>query len=296
MKRSYIKLIGIAFSAVLSLSLVMPASAQRGVRGSFGGGVSSGGGGMSRGGGSFGGGMSVGRPSTNLGGDRLGTTNQRSAVAPSNRTSVGRPAYRSYPGLPTGTNRVTGRPYNGYYNYHGYYNSYYLPRLGYSLNVLPFGYYPFFYGPYQYFYGDGLFYQYNNSQYTVVEPPIGAAINSLPNNAQSIVINGVQYYELNGVYYEPVTKDDGTVVYQVAGKDGVLNTDGGAGPDQAGQPIVLPKVGDMVREIPDDSRKISINGQKYYMSGDGYYYQEFFDNDNNKSYKVVGTPADEPNR
>jgi hypothetical protein len=89
---------------------------------------------------------------------------------------------------------------------------------------LPFGYYPFYWGDYQYYYSDGLYYQYNDNQYTVVEPPVGASVNSLPSKAQAITINGEQYYESNGVYYRAVTKDDGTVVYEVAGKDGELNT------------------------------------------------------------------------
>jgi len=312
---------GIAFSAVITLAFVLPASAQRGVRGAMGGGAMGGGGGVgvTRGGGSFGGGGSIGvaRPSFGGGVDRSSIGPQRGAVAPrqgvtasgNGAVSAGRPAYRSYPGLPTGTNRVTGRPYNGYYNYHGYYNAYYLPRLGYSLSFLPYGYYPFYWGPYQYYYSAGLFYQYNNNQYTVVEPPIGAAIKDLPDNAQSIVINGVQYYELNGVYYQPITKDDGSVVYEVAGKDGVLNTDEntsvqdqqgavqGSGSARVVAPaVVLPKVGDKVNSIPSDYRKVNINGQKYLMTADGYYYQEVFDNDNNRSYKVVGTPDDGPNK
>ncbi len=317
MKRSYIKLIGIAFSAILSLTLITPANAQRGVRGAMGGGViSGGGGGRIGGGGSFGGGnITNGRPAFG-GGDRVGVAGRtntaiapRQGVAANGSVAAGRPAYRSYPGLPTGTNRITGRPYNYYYNYHGYYNAYYLPRLGYSLSVLPYGYYPFYWGGYPYFYSAGLFYQFNNNQYTVVEPPIGAAIKDLPDNAQSIVINGVQYYELNGVYYEPITKDDGSVVYQVAGKDGVLNTDesvavqgqqgavqGGGSVQYAAPTVTLPKIGDKVNSIPSDYRKVNINGQKYLMTADGYYYQEVFDNDNNKSYKVVGTPDEEPNK
>jgi len=44
-------------------------------------------------------------------------------------------------------------------------------------------------------YSDGLYYQQTNDQYTVVEPPVGAEIKSLPKDAQSIMINGEQYYE-----------------------------------------------------------------------------------------------------
>lgn len=321
MKRSYIKLLGIAFSAVLSVLVITPADAQRGARGSFGGGAIGGGGGGSIGGGGSmgrgagGAGIGMGRPSVgNIGPQRGQAVTPRGAAGANGAVSAGRPAYRSYPGLPTGTNRVTGRPYNGYYNYHGYYNRYYMPYLGVNVGFLPYGYYPFWWGQNQFFYSAGLFYQFNNNQYTVVEPPIGAAIKELPDNAQSIVINGAQYYELNGVYYEPVAKDDGSVVYQVAGKDGVLDTDNGGSeaynqnqiqggasapsryPAAPASTIKPPKMGDVVRSIPSDSKRVNVAGQKYLLSADGYYYQETFDNDNNRTYKVVGTPEDEPNR
>ncbi len=179
---------------------------------------------------------------------------------------------------------------HGYYHYHhGYYGTYYAPRLGFSIGYLAPGYYPFSYGDAEFYYSSGLFYQYQNDEYTVVEPPVGAEINSLPSNAQSIVINGEQYYEANGVYYEPITKDDGSVSYQVAGKDGELNT---ADPNGDGQQI--PQVGDIVDQLPPDCRKISLNGEKYFVSADGYYYQEARDANNNKVYKIVGTPEDAP--
>lgn len=178
------------------------------------------------------------------------------------------------------------------YNYYnrGYYNSYYLPRLGFSCGVLPYGYYPFYFGDYQYYYSDGLYYQFDNNQYTVVEPPVGAEVTSVPDKAQSIVINGQQYYELNGVYYQAVTKDDGSVTYQIAGKDGTLNTNTEVQDNQAQGP----QMGDIVAQLPQDCRKIKVNGQKLYVSPDGIYYQEQVDANGAKSYKVVGLPTDEP--
>ena len=334
MKKNYIIPIGIAFNTLLCLFLALPASAQRTVGGgttNTGGGspparqVPS----------NSGGAVSAPRPSytapqqrtysapqaqqqrqNHVNQQRNGVSVQqnqnyatrqqvvipRQGIGPGQRgvsasVQIGlsaRPAYRSYPGLPgsNGVTRINGRPYAGYYNNHGYYNSFYSPHLGFRLNVLPYGYYPFFWGPDQYFYSDGLYYQYLNDQYTVVEPPVGAAINTLPDNAQSIVINGVQYYELNGVYYQPITKDDGSVVYQVAGKDGELNTDQG----DASQNVAAPQIGDLVSTLPPNCRTIRINGQKYYVSQDDYYYQDAVDNNNNKVYKIVGTPSDEPNQ
>ncbi len=200
-------------------------------------------------------------------------------------------SYRSSPRIGYSGNGYWGN--HGYYHYsHGYYNSYYRPRLGFTCGFLPFGYYPFYFGDYQYFYSDGLFYQYDNSEYTVVEPPIGAQIDKLPEGAQSIVINGQQYYELNGVYYQPVTKDDGTVVYQIAGKDGELNTNSSIQDDQPQGP----QLGDIVTQLPSDCRKIKVNGEKLYVSPDGVYYLEKVDSSGNKTYKVVGLPSDEPDQ
>jgi hypothetical protein len=223
------------------------------------------------------------------------TAANRGYVAPGAGNVVGTRGYVGQGGR--GSVGVGGRgfysPYwtrNHYYHYyHGYYNTYYTPRLGFRIGVLPYGYYSFYYDDLPYFYSDGLFYSYDNSEYTVVEPPVGAEVTSLPSNAQSIVINGQQYYEADGVYYEPITKDDGSVAYQVAGKDGELNTNGDNQDVQQ-----LPQVGDIVNALPDQCRKININGEKYWVSPDGYYYQETKDQNGNKAYKIVGTPSDEP--
>jgi len=207
-------------------------------------------------------------------------------------------SYRSYGGSVYGHNHpgyggVGSRGYlpgNAYYHYNrGYYNSYYLPQLGFSVGFLPFGYYPFYWDDYQYFYSGGLYYQYDNDQYTVVEPPVGAEVKTLPANAQSIVINGQQYYEVNGVYYEPITKDDGTLSYQIAGKDGELNTDD-QNVDNGPPP---PQIGDIVTTLPPNCRKININGEKLFLSEDGVYYKALLDQNNKKVYKIVGLPEDD---
>ena len=178
-------------------------------------------------------------------------------------------------------------PYRGfYYPYRGFYSSYYAPYLGVSIGVLPYGYYPFYWDNMWWYYSGGLYYQQQNNQYTVVEPPLGAEIKELPEGAQSIVINGVQYYELNGVYYQPVTKDDGTLTYMIAGKDGELNT-------EEGYDDVIPLVGDIEINLPAGSRKVSLNGETMYVSPEGIYYKEDYDANNNKVYRVVGVPSEE---
>lgn len=199
--------------------------------------------------------------------------------------------YRSYPGLQYGRNHITARPQGFYYRNRGYYGTYYRPQLGFSLTVLPTGYYPFYFGPDQYYYSDGLYYRQEDNNYTVVEPPVGATIDKLPTKAQAIAINGMQYYELNGVYYQPITKDDGTLVYQIAGKDGELNTDDGSATASQDD---LPQVGDLVDNLPEGCKILKLNGQKYYVSQEGYYFQDAVDTNGDKVFKIVGTPTEEP--
>lgn len=232
-----------------------------------------------------------------------GGTPRQNGVGFAPRPATGNYGYAPRQGfVPRGATGYRTSPpvgYGGYwgnrnYNYHnhGYYNSYYYPRLGFTCSVLPYGYYNFYWGDYQYFYSDGLYYQYENDQYTVVEPPIGAEVASLPEKAESIVINGQQYYELNGVYYQPVTKDDGTLVYMIAGKDGELNTSNNIQDEQPQGP----QMGDIVTQLPPDCRKLKVNGEVLYVSPDGVYYQQEVDPKGNKTYKVVGLPSDEPDQ
>lgn len=194
--------------------------------------------------------------------------------------------YRVWEGLPYGRNYISVRPQGLYYYHNGYYATYYAPRIGLSVNVLPYGYYPFYYGPSLYYYGGGMYYQQTSDTYTVVEPPIGAEVKQLPEDARSIIINGVQYYELNGVYYQPITKDDGSVTYQIAGKDGELNTD-----DANAQDAPPIQVGDLVDSLPEDYRRVTLNGQKYYVTPNGYYLQDTVDENGKKVYKIISVPA-----
>jgi len=306
MKRifKYVALTGL--SAVTCLFLAMPAMAQRGGGGHSGGGGGGGGGHISGGGG---GGFSGGaRSSGGFSGGRSGAVashysgSSRGVVTSSRggafRGTVGVSGHRT--GFVSGS--VGARVYvhgggyghygwgshGGYFYNRGFYGRYYYPWLGLGFGFLPYGYYSFYWGGFPYYYSDGLYYQYDNDQYTVVEPPVGAAINEMPSGAQSIVINGQQYYEKNGVYYQAVKKDDGTVVYEIAGKDGQLNT------NATGAAAVMPKVGDVVTQLPADCKKVRLGGNTYFVSVDGIYYQEAKDSNNNTVYKIVALDADGP--
>jgi hypothetical protein len=299
----------VSILAVMCLFMAAPAMAQRG---GSGGGHSGGGGGGHAGGGGGGGHVSGGgggysgggRASVAPSGVRPGGV--RSSVAPRTGVNGSRPAVGYRGTVRAGTTGASGvRPYvrgnngagvyghgggyghygwgnhNGWFYHGGFYGSLYYPWLGFGYWYLPYGCYPFYWGDNLYYYGNGFYYQYDGGQYTVVEPPVGAEVTSLPDDAKPIMINGEQYYESKGVYYQPVKKDDGTTVYQVAGKDGELNT------GQTGVAAVTPRVGDIVPQLPADCRKVRLNGATYYISADGIYYQETADANGNKAYKIV---------
>ena len=296
------------FACAIMLAGFSPAEAQRGGRSFGGGGRSFGGGGRISGGfhGSFGGGnriASVPRytPGRTFGGFRGGV-----AIRPN--YGYRNYGYRGYYGRPY-YGGVYGRPYVGY---GAYYRGYY-PNIGLSIGTLPFGYFSFNYGGYPYYYNEGLFYrQYTDGgNYEVVAPPVGAVVPRLPRGSDDITIDGQKYYEKDGVYYQKIKDENGKKAYRVAGKDGVLNTDQNGG-QQDGQPqynndnnaaqqpdnntaqqqSTLPRVGDVVNSVPADSRKVTINGEKLFVSPDGIYYQEDNSGDS-RIFKVVGVPPAE---
>jgi hypothetical protein len=251
---------GLFLVGLFSIMLVSTASAQRG--GFHGGG--GGGGGTHFGGGSFNGGFRGG----------------------SSARAVGVTGYRSGAGYFAGAGYHGGAFYRPGFGYYGY------PHWGFYLGVLPFGYYPFYWGSDLYYYSGGVFYTpYDNGGYQVTAPPIGAGVPELPSNAQAIKIDGVQYYEASGVYYKETTDDKGKKIYVVAGRDGVLNTDASTTDPNAAVSSAAPQVGDIVNELPDGCHKVSLNGKKYYVSPNDIYYEKVTDPNGNVAFKIVSLPT-----
>lgn len=284
MKRLYKYASGLFVAGMLTAVAITPANAQRGASHGGGGGVRIGGGGGGSFGGSFrGNSLGVSRQPT---GNNFGIRgNNLSATAHVNAAAVG---YRGRTGNSFGgtTGYHAGAFYRNSYGYYGY------PHLGFYLGVLPYGYYPFYWGSSLYYYYGGVFYSpYDNGGYQVTEPPVGAGVPDLPEDAQPIRIDGVQYYELDGVYYKETVDDQGKKVYVVAGKDGVLNTDDSVTDPNAG--MAAPRVGDVVNQLPDDCRKVTLNGKKYYVSPTNIYYEKVTGPDGNTAYRIASLPNDD---
>jgi hypothetical protein len=201
-----------------------------------------------------------------------------------------------------------GYPY--YYNdgfYYGYYGGYYqpiFPPFGLRIGVLPYGYYSFYLGGYPYYYYNGIYYQQYDNSYQVVDAPKGASVYSLPEGAKSVVLNGEKLYELNGTYYKEDRDSKGQTIYTVVGKNGEvnntnnsdlnnpdnnLNNDDNANNDNSlnTPPVSSLQLGDIVTQLPEGSRVVTINGEKMYVSPDDTYLKEETDG-GVVQYKVVG--------
>ena len=69
-----------------------------------------------------------------------------------------------------------------------------------------------------YFYQDGVFYSVNASgTYTTIVPPAGALVSSLPDDYETIVLNGVEYYMVDNTVYR-TTLFDGQPYLEVLGQ------------------------------------------------------------------------------
>jgi hypothetical protein len=191
-----------------------------------------------------------------------------------------------------------GRPFyytNGlYYTNYGNYYGLVAPPFGLTLGLLPRGYWGLNFGGFPYYYYSGVFYRStNDNQYQVVEAPIGAEIPNLPNDAKPIVINEQKLYEYLGTYYKEVIDVNGKRRYIVQGRDGVLNTDNmndvtveNNNSNFTGTKY-KPSIGDIVLQLPNQTKTVVINGKKLYVTPENIYYEEYYD-ENVLKYKVIG--------
>lgn len=202
--------------------------------------------------------------------------------------------------------RYRYRPYNSisiyfgnypyYYSdgiFYDYYSGYYqpiFPPYGIHVATLPFGYSRIYVGINPYYYYNGIFYRNYEDNYEVVDAPMGAVVTSLPSGAKSVVINGEEFYELNGTYFKEDRNSRGSRIYVVVGKNGEINNTDveGNNPDTNYEPQSLQlQNGDVVAELPEGSKVVTLNGEKLYVAPDDTYLKEEANGDS-VQYRVVG--------
>jgi hypothetical protein len=190
-----------------------------------------------------------------------------------------------------------------YYNsglFYGYYGGFYqplFPPFGLRIGFLPYGYSTFYMGANPFYYSNGIYYrQYNDNSYEVVDAPMGATVSNLPKGAKSVVVNGEKLYELNGTYYKADRDSNGNDVYVVVGKNGEINNTNqgdavnpdGSYPDANAAPVSSLQMGDVVSQLPEGSKVVTINGEKTYVTPDNTYLEQESTNNGVVQYKVVG--------
>ena len=66
-----------------------------------------------------------------------------------------------------------------------------------------------------FFYYYGTFYQAENNQYRVVDAPEGAQVRALPEGYEVERKNDIEYYVLDGVYFQELEDENGDLFYEV---------------------------------------------------------------------------------
>ncbi len=111
----------------------------------------------------------------------------------------------------------------------------------------------------QYHYDQGVYYQQSGNGYTVVPAPVGATVTTLPDNAQTVVVNETtNNYYYGGAYYE-----------KTAG----------------GFTVVAPTAGTVVEDLPEGGEEVRIGDVTYVKFGDTYYQP--IQKDGKEMYEVV---------
>jgi hypothetical protein len=110
-----------------------------------------------------------------------------------------------------------------------------------------------------YYYDAGVYYVAGNGGYTVVAAPVGATVSTLPEGAQTVVVNETtNNYYYGGTYYEK-TGDEYTVV--------------------------PPTAGTIVKNLPEGGEEVKLGDVTYVKIGETYYQP--IEKDGENMYEVV---------
>src|SRR5205085_11448749 len=98
---------------------------------------------------------------------------------------------------------------------------------------------------------------------------------------------GEKFYELNGTYYKEDRNSKGKVVFTVVGKNGEIDNTDDSSPEPESSSVHPYRVGDIITDLPEGSRLVTINGEKLFVTPDETYFRQQIDG-NTSTYKAVG--------
>jgi hypothetical protein len=111
--------------------------------------------------------------------------------------------------------------------------------------------------------------------YEVVAPPLGAAVEELPEDAAAVEVAGKTYFFFDGTWYRPFYSGS-EVVYVVVPE-----------PEDAAEPGPTP--GTTADSLPEGAKKATVDGQDYYVLNGTWYLE--FSSDGDTVYLVVPDPT-----
>ncbi len=117
----------------------------------------------------------------------------------------------------------------------------------------------------KYYYNDGVFYEPENKGYKVVEAPVGATVEELPQKTETVTVTETtnNYYYYGGTFYE---KSDG------------------------GYTVVPPTAGTLVPHLPEGAEEVRVGDVTYVKLGEVYYQPVKVDGKD--MYEVVDVEED----
>ncbi|RKZ66452.1 MAG: hypothetical protein DRQ48_10755 [Gammaproteobacteria bacterium] len=116
----------------------------------------------------------------------------------------------------------------------------------------------------QYHYDNGVYYTQSSGGYTVVNPPTNIVVNTLPEGAENITLDGASYMYFGGAFY---IKENG--------KYKVIDAPDGA----------------VITNIPEGAEEVEIEDEKYVFYN--YTYFKPFSQNGKDMYQVVVMEAAE---
>jgi len=122
----------------------------------------------------------------------------------------------------------------------------------------------------RYRYVNGVYYRPYAGGYTIVRPPVGVRVSVLPAGFVTANFGGIPYYFAGGVYYI----QSGPKVYEVVEKP-------------AGLIVPAAATTTVIAQLPAGYKAVTINGKRYFISGDTYY-ERIVAGNGDITYKVAG--------
>lgn len=164
-----------------------------------------------------------------------------------------------------------------------------LIRAGTYIATRPRYYTTYTVGGYPYYYWNNAYYTSSGTGYVVVNPPPTIVVNTIPAQATLVHTSSDDYYYAGGTYYVATDESPTSGTPSGSGAPSKSGTEETKGESDSNYKVVTPPIGVTVPYKPEDAKEKTVNGSKYYVTGNSYY--QAFSNGGKTIYVVVEDPT-----